>query len=96
MIRTSFEATAAATMATGPGGPYQELIDTVQRATARTYRNPVLSAPPEAVARVVERAVTDGRPATRYVVTATAKLLVHTRRLLGARVFDAVNRLQLR
>jgi hypothetical protein len=27
---------------------------------------------------------------------ATVKLLVHTRRLLGARVFDAVNRLQLR
>jgi hypothetical protein len=96
MIRTSFEATATATLATGPGGPYRELIDTVQRATARTYHNPVLSSPPEAVARVVERAVTDDRPATRYVVTVPARLLVHTRRLLGARVFDAVNRLQFR
>lgn len=96
LIRTSFEATAAATLATGPGGPYQELIDTVQQATARTYRNPLLTAPPEAVARVVERAVTARRPATRYVVTGPAKLLVHTRRLLGARVFDAVNRRQFR
>jgi NAD(P)-dependent dehydrogenase (short-subunit alcohol dehydrogenase family) len=96
LTRTSFEATAAATMATGQGGPYQGLIDALGRSTERSYRNPRLSAPPETVARVVERAVTARRPATRYVVTPTAKLLVHTRRLLGARAFDAVNRLQLR
>jgi hypothetical protein len=40
--------------------------------------------------------VTARRPRTRYVVTPAAKLLVHTRRLLGARVFDAYLRRQLR
>jgi len=30
------------------------------------------------------------------VVTVTGKVLVHTRRLLGGRAFDAINRWQLR
>jgi NAD(P)-dependent dehydrogenase (short-subunit alcohol dehydrogenase family) len=96
MIRSSFEATATTTLARDPAGPYQAMADALQRNAARAYRNRRLSAPPETVATVIEKAVTSRRPATRYVVTLPAKLLVHTRRLLGARVFDAVNRLQLR
>jgi hypothetical protein len=45
---------------------------------------------------MIEKAVTARRPATRYVVTGTAKLMVHSRRLLDAPVVDAINRLQLR
>ena len=96
LIRSGFEAMTVATLARDPAGPYQALTEAASRSTARAYRNPRVAAPPEAVARVIERAVTTRRPATRYVVTPTAKVLVHTRRLLGARVFDAVNRRQFR
>jgi hypothetical protein len=63
---------------------------------AGSYQSTLLSAPPGAVAKVIEHAVTTTRPRTRYVVTPAAKALVHTRRLLGARVFDAYLRLQFR
>jgi NAD(P)-dependent dehydrogenase (short-subunit alcohol dehydrogenase family) len=96
MIRSSFEATATTTLAKDPSGPYQEIADALQRNTAKAYDNRLMSAPPETVAKVIERAVTSRQPATRYVVTGTAKFMVHTRRLLGARVFDTINRLQLR
>jgi hypothetical protein len=63
---------------------------------ADSYRNTLLSAPPEKVAAVIERAILVRRPRARYVVTPAAKALVHTRRLLGARVFDAYLRRQFR
>jgi NAD(P)-dependent dehydrogenase (short-subunit alcohol dehydrogenase family) len=46
--------------------------------------------------RVIERAVTARRPRIRYVVTPAARMLVHMRRLLGARFFDAYLRMQFR
>lgn len=63
---------------------------------ARSYDSKLLSAPPEAVAKVIERAITAPRPKARYVVTPAAKMLIYTRRLLGARVFDAYLRMQFR
>jgi NAD(P)-dependent dehydrogenase (short-subunit alcohol dehydrogenase family) len=95
-IRTGFEAAASKTLASAPAGPYQALSDDMEAAVGRLYTNPLVSAEPDAVAKVIERAATARRPATRYVVTAAARLLVHTRRLLGGRAFDALNRLQLR
>lgn len=95
-IRTSFESTAAATLSSTPTGPYQELTVRMEAAMRRFYSTPGMSAGPEAVAKAIERAATARRPATRYVVTASAKLLVHTRRILGGRAFDAINRMQLR
>jgi hypothetical protein len=61
-----------------------------------SYRSRLLAAPPEAVAEAITHAVTARRPRRRYVVTAAAKALVHTRRLLGAGVFDRYLRLQFR
>lgn len=98
LIRTGFSETAAHTL-TGsatPSGPYARLTAAANQQMADSYRSALLSAPPEAVAKVVERALTATRPRTRYVVTPAAKALVHTRRLLGARVFDAYLRLQFR
>jgi NAD(P)-dependent dehydrogenase (short-subunit alcohol dehydrogenase family) len=95
-IRTGFESTASATLASAPAGPYQELGDQMERAMNGIYKSRFTSADPGLVAKVIERAVTARRPATRYVVTSAARLLVHTRRLLGGRAFDAINRLQLR
>ncbi|MEH0841954.1 oxidoreductase [Micromonospora sp. CPCC 205711] len=98
LIRTGFGAVAAESLGAGadPAGPYRKMVASVDAAMAESYSNRMLAATPETVAAVIERAVTAGRPRTRYVVTAAAWAMVHTRRLLGARVFDAVNRFQFR
>lgn len=98
LIRTGFGAVAATSLGTGaaPDGPYRKMVTTVDTVMARSYHNRFLAAPPETVARVIERAVTARRPRTRYLVTAAAWTMVHTRRLFGARFLDAVNRLQFR
>jgi NAD(P)-dependent dehydrogenase (short-subunit alcohol dehydrogenase family) len=97
LIRSGFEEVATRTLGGSevPDGPYGPLTLVARTQTARNYRSWV-AAPPEVVARVIERAVTTRRPRPRYVVTAAARLLVHTRRLLGARVFDAYLRRQFR
>jgi NAD(P)-dependent dehydrogenase (short-subunit alcohol dehydrogenase family) len=95
-IRTGFEATASATLADSASGPYQDLAVRMEKAMRGTYGSRLMSAGPQAVARVIERAATRRRPATRYLVTGTARFLVHTRRLFGVRAFDAINRWQLR
>jgi NADP-dependent 3-hydroxy acid dehydrogenase YdfG len=96
LIRTGFEEAARATLGDQDFGPYAAMMDRIDGATRRSYANTTLSTTPEAAARVIERAATARNPRTRYVVTAAAKALVHTRRLLGGRAFDAVNRLQFR
>jgi NAD(P)-dependent dehydrogenase (short-subunit alcohol dehydrogenase family) len=98
LIRTAFGDTAAHALAGSavPAGPYAALNAAATRQMADSYRNTLLSAPPEKVAAVIERAVLARRPRARYVVTPAAKALVHTRRLLGARVFDAYLRRQFR
>ncbi|MEV4489681.1 oxidoreductase [Micromonospora coxensis] len=98
LIRTGFGTVAAESLGAGadPDGPYRKMTAAVDAAMARGYANPRLAATPDTVARVIERAVTARRPRTRYLVTAAAWAMVHTRRLLGARVFDTVARLQFR
>jgi NAD(P)-dependent dehydrogenase (short-subunit alcohol dehydrogenase family) len=98
IIRTGFGATAAQTMAgsAAPSGPYAALNTVVDEQMNNSYRSRWLSAPPEAVATVIEQAVTAEKPRPRYVVTPVAKVLVHTRRLLGSRVFDAYLRQQFK
>ncbi|MFF5175801.1 oxidoreductase [Micromonospora sp. NPDC000089] len=98
LIRTGFGAVAAESLGAGadPAGPYRAMTASVDASMAKSYANPALAATPDTVARVIERAVTARRPRTRYLVTAAAWAMVHTRRLLGARAFDAVNRLQFR
>jgi short-subunit dehydrogenase len=98
LVRTGFGDTAAHAFAgsAAQAGPYAPLNAAVDRQMADSYKSALLSAPPEAVAKVIEHAVTTTRPRTRYVVTPAAKALVHTRRLLGARVFDAYLRMQFR
>ena len=96
LIRTGFGDTAAHTLAdsAAPTGPYDSLNEAADRQMAQSYRSKLLSAPPEAVAEVIEHAATGAHPRIRYVVTPAAKLLVHSRRLLGARFFDAYLRRQ--
>lgn len=98
LIRTSFGATAAHTLAgaAAPTGPYAALNAAADKQMADAYANKLLSAPPEAVAAVIERAIVSARPRARYVITPAAKALIHTRRLLGARAFDTYLRTQFR
>src|SRR5262245_22439568 len=60
------------------------------------YEGPMarFAAGPEAVAQVIERAITASRPATRYTVTAAARMLLGLRRMLSDRAFDAFLRTQ--
>lgn len=98
LIRTAFGGTAARTLAdsAAPTGPYTRLNDVMDQQMARSFQSRTLSAPPEAVAEVIERAATGARPRTRYVITPAARLLVQIRRLFGAGVFDAYLRRQFK
>ncbi len=97
LIRSGFASTAGTSLASsaGPAGPYAALNAAADQQMASAYRSK-LAAPPETVAAVIERAVTARSPRTRYVVTVGAIAVVHTRRLLGARVFDTYLRAQFR
>jgi len=98
LIRTGFEDVAQRTLSTSevPEGPYGKLTAVMREATTRNYRSRAFATGPDAVARAIEHAATARRPRTRYVVTGAARLMIHTRRLLGARAFDAFLRQQLR
>ncbi|MFI1167236.1 oxidoreductase [Streptomyces sp. NPDC020801] len=98
LIRTSFGGTAAHTLAgsAAPTGPYAALNAAADQQMSESYGSRILSAPPESVARTIERAATAARPRTRYVVTPAARALIHSRRLFGARAFDAFLRVQFR
>ena len=98
LIRTGFGGTAAHTLSGSavPSGPYAGLNAAADEQMSASYRSTLLTAPPEAVAAVIERAILAARPRPRYLITPAAKFLVHTRRLLGARVFDAYLRMQFR
>ena len=56
----------------------------------------MMAAGPEAVARVIEKAISASRPRTRYPVTAAARLLMGLRRWLPDGAFDAMLRTQFR
>ncbi|HKD98365.1 MAG TPA: oxidoreductase [Micromonosporaceae bacterium] len=98
LIRTGFGATAGRTLhaSAGSGEAYQALNRAAAKVMTDSYDSTMLSATPDTVAKVIERAVTARRPHTRYIVTPAARTLVHTRRLLGARVFDGYLRMQFR
>jgi NAD(P)-dependent dehydrogenase (short-subunit alcohol dehydrogenase family) len=98
LIKTSFGETAAGSVeAATPGeGPYAEFNSAVARETTQIYDGPLarLGAGPEAVARVIEKAISARRPKTRYPVTASARLALVQRRLLTDRGWDRVMRTQ--
>lgn len=98
LIRTGFGEVAARTQASSstPDGAYAALAAANEEQMRTSYDSALLSAPPQTVARAIGHAVTARRPRTRYVVTPAAKALVHTRRLFGARTFDAYLKLQYR
>jgi NAD(P)-dependent dehydrogenase (short-subunit alcohol dehydrogenase family) len=98
LIKTEF-ATAAATSVdegTSDDGPYADFNRQVVEKTVEAYEGPMarMAAGPEAVARVIEKAIASRRPRPRYLVTAGARVLLVTRRALPDRGWDAMMRSQ--
>lgn len=95
LIRTRFGETAASTAAgaAAPDSPYAEFNREVATRTEAAYGMP-LAAGPDAVAKVVERALRARRPRTRYIVTLGARGALWARRLLPDRAWDLILRTQ--
>ena len=96
LIATEFGETASASMADIEHGPYAKFNATVAKVTANAYTGPMarLGAGPEAVAGKIARAQTAGRPAKRYKVTPSAKMVMGMRRVMTDRMWDRFVRSQ--
>ncbi len=97
-IKTQFGDTAiSAIQSVEPNGsPYAELNKKVADMIQDAYEGSMakLALGPEAVARVISKAISTGRPKTRYPVTFPARFLMAVRRWLPDRGFDAFLRSQ--
>jgi len=94
LIRTEFGETAAEGV-TAAAGPYAKFERHVAASHVSVYESGPLArlgGPPEAVARTIEKALTAGRPRSRYRVTPSAKALIAQRRLMPDAAWDAVMR----
>ncbi|MBI5499756.1 MAG: SDR family NAD(P)-dependent oxidoreductase [Deltaproteobacteria bacterium] len=99
LIRSGFAKAAVATLggSEATSGPYGEFNETVARMTEEAYDRGAfarLGGEPEAVARVIAKALRNPRPRARYRVTNSARLLLLQRRLFGDRTWDAFLRTQ--
>src|SRR3954452_6155527 len=100
LIRTAFGSPASGGVwEAGEGeGVSAQFSAHVARATESVYEpgSPVgrLGGPPEAVAKVIEKALSARRPRARYTVTPSAKLLIAQHAVLPDRGWDAVMRAQ--
>lgn len=95
LITTNFDAAVAAGMPAGDG-PYAAFNADVAEATTAAYDGPLarFGGPPEAVAKVIEKALTAKRPKPRYTVTLSAPAAILARRALGDRGWDLAMRAQ--
>lgn len=89
LIKSGFGEVAVTAMgAPSPGaaGAYADFHEAVARATKESYeKGPLakLGGTPDDVAKVIEKAIEKKSPKARYTVTASAKLLLGQRALLG-------------
>jgi len=97
-IRTQFGDTAIAAVhrVSRTDSPYAEFNRVLAQRIKEAYEGPMgrLAAGPEAVARVIERAISAERPRTRYPITFAARFLMALRRWLPDRAFDGFLRTQ--
>jgi NAD(P)-dependent dehydrogenase (short-subunit alcohol dehydrogenase family) len=90
LIKTQFGETAHASVPQEDNGPYGKFNAAVAKTTAEAYEGPMakLGAGPEAVAKVIEKAITARRPRTRYPVTISARFALVNHALLPDRGWD--------
>jgi NAD(P)-dependent dehydrogenase (short-subunit alcohol dehydrogenase family) len=96
-IRTRFGDTAVGSIAMPKDSPYASFNVVLQKQIREAYEGGPMArfaAPPEAVATVIEKAITAKSPRTRYKVTLAARILMGLRRVLPDRAFDAFLRTQ--
>lgn len=97
LIRTGYAETAVGSIGETETGPYAAFDASVAQATRETYeRGPLarLGAGPEAVAEIIEKAISAEKPRARYPVTPSAWLLMTLRRLMPDRAWDGFLRSQ--
>jgi len=99
-IKTRFGDTAVGSIPTAGRGDsaYASFNQVLARKINEAYEGPMarLAAPADAVAKVIEKAISTGRPKARYPVTAAARVLMRLRRWLPDPAFDAILRTQFR
>jgi NAD(P)-dependent dehydrogenase (short-subunit alcohol dehydrogenase family) len=98
LITTNFDQAAVGSMDLEDDGPYADFNRAVASATVDTYKGPMkrLGGPPDAVAKVIEKALDARRPRTRYTVTPSAKMALTTRGLMTDKMWDRAMRTQFR
>src|SRR5919199_1556007 len=98
LIKTEFAHAASTSIEEGTSadGTYADFNRQVAEKTVEAYEGPMarMAAGPDAVAKVIERAIASGRPRPRYMVTAGARVLLATRRMLPDRGWDLMMRSQ--
>ncbi|HVN87963.1 MAG TPA: oxidoreductase [Candidatus Binatia bacterium] len=99
-IKTRFGDTAVHSIdaAAAEQSPYAAFNKLVARRINEAYEGPMamMAAGPEAVAKVIEKAISAARPRTRYPVTFAARFLMRLRRWLPDRAFDTFLATQFR
>ncbi len=95
-IRSAWVDTAVRSQAASgdPGDPYADFHGHVSRRLRGAHEGllRLAAGPPEAVARVIERAITARRPGVRYVVPRVSRLFIASARWLPDRLWDAMMR----
>jgi len=98
-IKSQFGDTAINGIAGSADSPYAAFNAALARQIREAYETgpmAALAGTPEAVAAVIEKAVSASRPRTRYKVTFAARFLMGLRRWLPDRAFDAFLRTQIK
>jgi NAD(P)-dependent dehydrogenase (short-subunit alcohol dehydrogenase family) len=88
-IRTEFSNTSGTTLPPSADGAYAKYHEAIAKAESETDSSK-LAAEPEAVAAVITKAITAGRPRARYTVTPIARVLPALRTALPTPVWDVV------
>src|SRR4030095_2402702 len=98
-IKTEFGNTATRRVdAIGGSSDYAAFREVLKQQIRNAYEGPMgaFAVGPEAVAKVIEKAITVRRPRTRYVITMGARTLIGLRRWLPDRAFDAMLRTMMK
>jgi NAD(P)-dependent dehydrogenase (short-subunit alcohol dehydrogenase family) len=99
-IKSQFGDTAVAhlTAPAAAGSPYAAFNAALAKSIRDAYDGPMskMAGTSEAVAGVIENAITAEHPRTRYRITAVARILIGLRRILPDRAFDAFLRTQMK
>ena len=96
-IKTRFGDTAVASIAAPKDSPYAAFNVVLEKQIREAYEGGPMArfaAPAEAVAVVIEKAISAASPKTRYKVTLAARFLMSLRLVLPDRAFDAFLRTQ--